>query len=104
MAGEFDVYQICPCGSGKKIKFCCQAIIAEMLKVSELQESSPVPVCRDAARFRREKGAAEGRVEPGVGQDDQGLPVVFAGESSMGPASWWARCWPNCRNTRWRWQ
>jgi tetratricopeptide (TPR) repeat protein len=39
MAGEFDVYQICPCGSGKKIKFCCQAIIAEMVKVSELQET-----------------------------------------------------------------
>ena len=39
MPGEFDVYQMCPCGSGKKLKFCCHAIVAEMLKVSELQQS-----------------------------------------------------------------
>jgi len=39
MPGEFDVYQLCPCGSGKKLKFCCHAIVAEMLKVSELQQS-----------------------------------------------------------------
>lgn len=38
MAGEFDVYQLCPCGSGKKLKFCCHAIIGEMLKIGELQE------------------------------------------------------------------
>jgi hypothetical protein len=34
-----DVYQPCPCGSGKKLKFCCQAIVSEMQKVSELQHS-----------------------------------------------------------------
>src|SRR5262249_10078246 len=39
MPGEIDVYQLCPCGSGKKLKFCCHAIVAEMLKVSELQQS-----------------------------------------------------------------
>lgn len=39
MAGEIDVYQPCPCGSGRKLKFCCQAIVSEMVKVSELQES-----------------------------------------------------------------
>lgn len=39
MPGEFDVYQLCPCGSGKKLKFCCHAIVAEMLKVSELQQT-----------------------------------------------------------------
>jgi hypothetical protein len=39
MPGEIDVYQPCPCGSGKKLKFCCQAIVADMLKVSELQQS-----------------------------------------------------------------
>jgi tetratricopeptide (TPR) repeat protein len=40
MPGEIDVYQPCPCGSGKKLKFCCQAIVADMVKVSELQQSS----------------------------------------------------------------
>ncbi len=39
MPGEFDVYQLCPCGSGKKLKFCCHAIVTDMLKVSELQQS-----------------------------------------------------------------
>lgn len=39
MSGEIDVYQPCPCGSGKKLKFCCQAIVTEMVKVSELQQS-----------------------------------------------------------------
>ncbi|MBI3863674.1 MAG: SEC-C domain-containing protein [Planctomycetia bacterium] len=39
MAGEIDVYQLCPCGSGRKLKFCCHAIVTEMVKVSELQES-----------------------------------------------------------------
>src|SRR5579872_1034770 len=39
MPGEMDVYQPCPCGSGKKLKFCCHAIVTEMLKVSELQQS-----------------------------------------------------------------
>src|SRR5262245_15348023 len=39
MAGDIDVYQLCPCGSGKKLKFCCQAIVSEMIKVSELQQS-----------------------------------------------------------------
>src|SRR5689334_9240140 len=38
MAGELDVYQSCPCGSGKKLKFCCQAIITEMQKVADLQQ------------------------------------------------------------------
>jgi hypothetical protein len=39
MPGEMDVYQLCPCGSGKKLKFCCQAIVSDMLKVAELQQS-----------------------------------------------------------------
>lgn len=39
MAGDIDVYQPCPCGSGRKLKFCCHAIVFEMAKVSELQES-----------------------------------------------------------------
>ena len=33
MASTLDVYQLCPCGSGKKIKFCCQNILADMEKV-----------------------------------------------------------------------
>ena len=39
MPGEIDVYKLCPCGSGKKLKFCCQAIVTDMVKVAELQQS-----------------------------------------------------------------
>jgi tetratricopeptide (TPR) repeat protein len=39
MAGGIDVYQMCPCGSDRKLKFCCHAIVNEMIKVTELQES-----------------------------------------------------------------
>lgn len=37
MADEIDVYQPCPCGSGKKLKFCCQAILGDMRKIGEMQ-------------------------------------------------------------------
>jgi Flp pilus assembly protein TadD len=32
-----DVYELCPCGSGKKLKFCCAGIIDEMTKINRLQ-------------------------------------------------------------------
>lgn len=35
-----DPYALCPCGSGKKLKFCCQAIIGEMEKVERLQDNN----------------------------------------------------------------
>ena len=34
---EIDVYAPCPCGSGKKLKFCCAPIVEEMAKVARLQ-------------------------------------------------------------------
>ncbi len=37
----YDPYADCPCGSGKKIKFCCHAVIADMRKVARLQENQP---------------------------------------------------------------
>ncbi|MCA8995924.1 MAG: hypothetical protein KDA80_03035 [Planctomycetaceae bacterium] len=35
-----DPYAPCPCGSGKKVKFCCQAILPEMEKIQRLQENN----------------------------------------------------------------
>ncbi len=35
-----DVYSPCPCGSGKKLKFCCHAIVGEMERVNQLQRSN----------------------------------------------------------------
>ena len=37
---SIDVYQLCPCGSGKKLKFCCHAIAGEMEKIRKLQASN----------------------------------------------------------------
>ena len=36
-----DAYELCPCGSGKKVKFCCHKIIPEMEKIERLQENQP---------------------------------------------------------------
>jgi len=35
----FDVYSSCPCGSGKKLKFCCHEIAGEMEKIQKLHEA-----------------------------------------------------------------
>ncbi|MSR60070.1 MAG: SEC-C domain-containing protein [Planctomycetaceae bacterium] len=37
MAADVDVYQSCPCGSGKKLKFCCHAIAGDILKITDMQ-------------------------------------------------------------------
>lgn len=34
-----DVYVPCPCGSGKKLKFCCHAIVSEMSRIRKLQQN-----------------------------------------------------------------
>jgi tetratricopeptide (TPR) repeat protein len=36
-----DAYQTCPCGSGKKVKFCCQKLLPEMGKIERLQDNQP---------------------------------------------------------------
>lgn len=36
---SFDPYSLCPCGSGKKLKFCCPDIAGEMFKAVQLHEN-----------------------------------------------------------------
>lgn len=38
---SYDPYADCPCGSGNKIKFCCQDVIPAMQKVARLRENQP---------------------------------------------------------------
>jgi len=38
---DMDSYAPCPCGSGKKIKFCCHKIYPEMEKIERMQENQP---------------------------------------------------------------
>lgn len=35
-----DAYEPCPCGSGKKLKFCCQNIVDEMERIQRLAEGN----------------------------------------------------------------
>lgn len=37
-----DVYALCPCGSGKKVKFCCNAAIKELDRVAQLHEKGQI--------------------------------------------------------------
>ena len=37
---SLDPYSVCPCGSGKKLKFCCQPFEAEMEKVERYQQGN----------------------------------------------------------------
>lgn len=39
MSSQPDVYALCPCGSGKKIKFCCSAVLGQLDKVARLHEA-----------------------------------------------------------------
>ena len=34
-----DPYSVCPCGSGKKLKFCCASVFNEMEKIARLQKN-----------------------------------------------------------------
>ena len=36
-----DPYSPCVCGSGKKLKFCCQDILSDMIRVEKLVETQP---------------------------------------------------------------
>lgn len=36
----YDPYSLCPCGSGKKLKFCCQNIAEEMERINRLIEDN----------------------------------------------------------------
>lgn len=36
-----DPYAACICGSGKKLKFCCQDILADMQRIEDLRENQP---------------------------------------------------------------
>lgn len=36
-----DPYSTCPCGSGKKLKFCCADILPELVKIHRLEENQP---------------------------------------------------------------
>lgn len=36
-----DPYSLCPCGSGKKLKFCCADILPDLIRVHRLEDNQP---------------------------------------------------------------
>lgn len=48
MASGLDVYAPCPCGSGKKVKFCCNNALVELDRVARLHEKHQPQQALDA--------------------------------------------------------
>ncbi|MBI1312250.1 hypothetical protein GC176_13255 [bacterium] len=48
MSSSMDVYSPCPCGSGKKVKFCCGDALKEMDRVARLHENQQIELALQA--------------------------------------------------------
>ncbi len=46
MADNIDPYALCPCGSGKKIKFCCQDVATEMSRIVRMNQTGQTELAR----------------------------------------------------------
>lgn len=60
MSKGVDVYQQCPCGSGKKIKFCCHTVVEDMAYVFELMNDGKFPAARAILEPTRKRAEATG--------------------------------------------
>ena len=40
-----DAYSPCPCGSGKKIKFCCKDLLGDLQKIERMLEGEQYMAC-----------------------------------------------------------
>lgn len=54
-----DPYSPCVCGSGKKMKFCCQDILSEMIRVEKLIEHQPEAAEKLLATLLKQHGDKE---------------------------------------------
>lgn len=54
---DFDPYQLCPCGSGKKLKFCCIGIAEKMEQAMRLAENhQPTPALQVVESLAQKHG------------------------------------------------
>ena len=67
-----DPYAPCPCGSGKKFKWCCQPVHFQIDRAFEMDREGQHERCRTSP------------VDRGTGS--HGLPAAFAG--SLGLSAW----------------
>ena len=59
-----DLYAKCPCGSGKKIKFCCKDIIADIERIERMIQGEQRTAALDKINKLLEQGSCSGRVSP----------------------------------------
>lgn len=62
-----DPYSNCPCGSGKKLKFCCADILPEMQKAYALRENQPEQALRHFRELAEKHPQRESVVREYVG-------------------------------------
>ncbi|MFV2067337.1 MAG: hypothetical protein ACC645_10185 [Pirellulales bacterium] len=56
---SLDPYASCPCGSGKKLKFCCSHLTSEMEKISRMLEGDQRAACLQHIKVIQPKHPAE---------------------------------------------
>lgn len=59
MAANDDLYKLCPCGSGKKLKFCCHQIVGEMQRINELASKNQFVIAIQALEKLEKGGVRE---------------------------------------------
>lgn len=47
MVAPIDMYSPCPCGSGKKVKFCCRELVQEFQRLIQMQRGGQRQACLD---------------------------------------------------------
>lgn len=83
MAKQVDSYAPCSCGSGEKLKFCCQKILAEMDDVYEALSRDRVAAARAALDKARPKAAGSKYSEAWVATMSA---VLIGRDQGPGPA------------------
>lgn len=61
-----DVYRMCPCGSGKKLKFCCQSVGPDLDRAADLEERNQFDKAIAHLEGVLQKGVREPSARTGV--------------------------------------
>ena len=79
MANALDPYSPCPCGTGKKIKFCCPDLIHELSEIQSMLEGGQRQACLDYIEWLEKK-----HPEQGLPRHDQGAARIGARQRRQG--------------------
>ena len=83
---SLDHYASCPCGSGKKLKFCCSDLIGEMEKIQRMLEGNQRAACLEHVRSLRAKHADRASPRGRIPGNRLGcFPLLTAGRCRLCP-------------------